>query len=462
MTRRSVRVALASLLLVVPYIAGAQRPAAPAPRNPAPPAPRTPHRDSPRPDTSTADFTVGGVRVILRRMSTSDVVAVNLYLLGGTRQLDARTAGTELFLLAASDQGSRRYPTQTMRRAIARTGSTFTLDATLDWTAVGFRGIRETFDSTWAIFADRLTAPALDSASVERVRTQLLSAVRQRHDDPDAFVESLADSVAFEGHPYSVPVTGTESTIAAISRADLRRYAAEQLVTSRMLLVVVGNVERARVERLVGATLARLPRGRYEWTLPPELPAPAGSKLATARRALPTNYILGRYVGPTASSPDYPAMHVASAILSGRLFQEIRTRRNLTYAIEAPLQERARASGGLYVTTVHPDSTLRLARAEIVRLQQEPVSQSTLDAAIALFITEYFLKNETNAQQADFLARAQLYRGDWRAASRFVSELRRVTPEDIRRVARTYMKRFSFAYVGDPARISARIIESFQ
>lgn len=457
MKRRLVRAALATLLLGIPSASPGQRPAPPAPRNPSHPAPRTSHLDS-----TTSDFTTGGVRVILRRMTTSDVVAVNLYLLGGTRQLDARTAGIELFLLAASDQGSVRYPTQAMRRAIARTGSTFTLDPTPDWTAVGFRGIRQTFDSTWAIFADRLMAPALDSASVERVRTQLLSAVRQRHDEPDALVLSLADSVAFEGHPYAIPIAGTESTVAALSRRDLRRYAAEQLVKSRMLLVVVGNIERARVERLVAATLGRLPRGHYLWALPPELPARPAPKLVVARRVLPTNYILGIYAGPSAASADYPAMQVASAILSGRLFQEVRTRRNLTYAIEAPLQERARASGGLYVTTVHPDSALRLAHAEIVRLQQEQVSQSTLDAAIALFITEYFLKNETNAQQADFLARAQLYRGDWRAASRFVSDLRRVTPYDVSRVARTYIKAISFAYVGDPALLSRRTIERFQ
>lgn len=455
MKRRLTGAALAIALAFPPVIA-AQRPAAPAP-------PRTTH-PAPRPaptDTGTSSFDIGGVRVLHRRMVTSDVVAVNLYLLGGTRQLDARNAGVELFLLAAAEQGTRRYPIQVMRRAIARTGSTFTLEPLLDWTAVGFRGIRETFDSTWTIFADRLTAPALDSASVERVRTQLLSAVRQRRDDPDALVASLADSAAFEGHPYAIPVTGTEATLASLTRLDLRRYGTEQLVTSRMLLVVVGNVERSRIERLVGATLARLPRGHYEWTLPPELPVPASTRLATARRVLPTNYVLGRYAGPAASSPDYPAMHVATAILSGRLFQEVRTRRNLTYTIEAPLEERARASGGLYVTTVHPDSALAAARDEIVRLQQEPVSQSTLDGAVALFITEYFLKNETNAQQADFLARAELYRGDWRAASRFVSELRRVTPDDIRRVARAYMKDLTFAFVGDPARLSRRIIESF-
>ena len=66
------------------------------------------------------------------------------------------------------------------------------------------------------------------------------------------------------------------------------------------------------------------------------------------------------------------------------------------------------------------------------------------------FITEYFLDNETNADQADFLAQAQLYRGDWRRANDFVADLRRVTPADIRRVANRYIRNVRFAYVGDP------------
>jgi zinc protease len=77
------------------------------------------------------------------------------------------------------------------------------------------------------------------------------------------------------------------------------------------------------------------------------------------------------------------------------------------------------------------------------------------------FITEYFLDNETNAAQADFLARAQLYEGDYQAADRFVNDLRRVTPEAVRRVARKYMKGFRFAYVGDPTKLNPRTFGLF-
>jgi zinc protease len=285
------------------------------------------------------------------------------------------------------------------------------------------------------------------------VRAQFLNAIRQRRDSPDALVEYLADSLTFAGSPYALVPSGTEHSISSITVADLHRYHDSQLVTSRMLLVVVGNVERSQIERLVSSTLAKLPRGDYVWK-PPVPPNSRTSQTIVEQRPLPTNYLRGYYIGPPATSPDYQALRIAAAVLSGRLFSEIRVRRNLSYAPEAPFVERAIASGGFYVTTGSPDQTLDILRTEMDNLKSGLVDPNALERLESQFITEYFLNNETNAEQANFLARAQLYRGDWHLASRFVDELRNVSPLDVRRVARTYMHDMRFAYVGDSSKFS--------
>jgi zinc protease len=410
-------------------------------------------------DTATARFDIAGVRVILRRNTASDVVAANLYLLGGTQQLTARTAGIEALLFAASERGTGHYSRAALQAAMARTGSVITIDPAEDWTLFGLRTLRGALDSSWAVFADRLVAPTLDPADVDVVRAQLVTAARQRRDQPDAEVTYLADSLAFTGHPYALAPDGTEESLAAITAEEVRRYHVEQVVTSRMLLVVVGNVDRPTVERLVRATLGRLPAGRYTWT--PPRPPPPRRAITVVRRELPTNYILGYYAGPLASHPDYAALRVASAVLSGSLFSEIRSRRNLTYAVDAPFIERAIATGGLYVTTVSPDTTLALMRRELDLLKTELLDRQALQRLVQRFITDYYLRNETNADQATALARAELYEGDYRAANRLVDRLRDVTPEDVRRVAQRYMRDFQFAYLGDPSRVSRTRLERF-
>ena len=220
-------------------------------------------------DTSTSEFNVDGVRVILRRNTATDVIAANLFLLGGVQQLAPETQGIEAFLLAASERGTKRYPKDALRVATNTTGSVISVEPEDDWTVFGLHATRTTFDSSWAIFADRVMSPTLDSADVELVRAQLLAAASQQRLHPDAELRIVADSLMFAGHPYSLSTEGTERSIASISRAMLRDYLTTQFVKSRMLLVVVGNVERLRLEQLVAVTLAKLPAGNYRWTPPP-------------------------------------------------------------------------------------------------------------------------------------------------------------------------------------------------
>lgn len=410
--------------------------------------------------TLTNSFEVSGIQVILRQSTANNVVAANLYLLGGTSRVTPANAGIEPLLLEVSDRGTKKYPRVVLRRKMSALGSEIVTSATDDWTMFGIKATTEVLDSTWAIFASRLMEPTLDPTDVALLRTQFLSGIRQRRDDPDALAEFLADSIAFSGHPYGIPVTGTEASISAIDAAALKAYHGSQIVKSRMLLVVVGNVSRAHIERLVRGSLGLLPAGSYKWTPPARLPE-RPSAVVVESRMLPTNYILGFYSGPLANSDDYQALRIATSVLTGRLFAEIRTRQNLTYDVHAPFVDRAASAGGLYVSTASPDTTLKLMRAAVTELQEGLLDREGLKRLEQQFLTEYFLDNETNGAQADFLARSQLYQGDYREADKFVDELRSVTPEAVRRVAQRYMKGIRFAYVGDPTKLRRELILRF-
>ena len=400
-----------------------------------------------------------GVRVIQRHTNTSIVVA-NLYLLGGVRQLTPATAGIESFLLDATERGTARYPKNSLRRAMARTGSEIVIAPRTDWTLVGLRTTASELDSTWAIFADRLMRPTLDSTEVELLRSQVVAGVKQRADSPDATLEYLADSTTFAGHAYALSPAGNEHSLAKISIAQLRAYHRTQFVTSRMLLVVVGDVPQSKITALVTETIGKLPSGSYSWVMPDTV-GTRPTDVAMERRPLPTNYIQGEFIGPLANSPDAPALRVASAVLSGRLFSEIRSKRNLTYAVSATYRDRGVTSAGLYVTTTAPDTTIALMRSEIRTLQQIEIETEFLRPLVQQFITEYFLDNETITAQADFLARAQLFRGDYRAGQRFVAELRAVTGADVQRVLRKYFTNIQWAYVGDPSRVRRERLLAF-
>jgi zinc protease len=405
------------------------------------------------PDTGTVRFEVAGVRVI-HRQTDNNLFFAKLYLLGGTQMVPPDQAGLEPFLLDVSERGTQRYPGAQLRRAIARTGVQMGLDADRDWTGFAMGATTDRLDSSWTLFTERLLHPTLAPEDIEFVRANTVAALAQREDDPESLLEYLADSVAFAGHPYGLAARGTVASLRRITRDELVAFHRERMQRSRMMLVVVGNVPRAKLQRMIQSTLGTLPQGDYRWAPPPSGQPRPGSSVHLLPRRLPTNYILGWWEGPPAGHPDVPALRVASAILSGRLFAEIRSRRNLTYAVEARFRDEALTSGGLYVTTTRPDTTLGLMRAEIRNLQTFQIPTENLRPLIQQFLTEYFMDNEASAEQADFLARAELYRGDFRAADRFVADLRAVTGEDVQRVARMYMRNLRFAYIGNPQQVN--------
>ena len=373
----------------------------------------------------TTSFDVSGVHVILRQNNANNVVAANLYLLGGARQVTEGNAGIEPILLDVSERGTQRYPKNALRRADVAAG-----ERDSQWRRVltgrcsEYRSSTEVFDSTWAIFADRVMRPTLAKSEVSLVKAQYLSGIRQRRDDPDALAEYLADSIAFVGHPYAVSVGGNEA-VASGSRFGHAPRLSPDAVRDVTNAAGRGRKHRSRAHRATGDPIDRTAPCGLHISGPPRPAYPnCKQRVVIERRQLPTNYILGYYSGPLANGRDYQALRVATSVLTGRMFAEIRTRQNLTYDVHAPFVDRAATAGGLYVSTVAPDTTLKLMRAAIVDLQQGMLDPAGLRQLEEQFITEYFLDNETNAAQADFLARSELYEGDYKEADRFVDELK--------------------------------------
>jgi zinc protease len=412
-------------------------------------------------ESLTTAYTVHGLQVIQRPAYGNEVVSVHLYLLGGTRQLTPATAGIERLAIEAAASGTRRYPGLRSNIALRRTGSRMWVYTDVDWTEFAFTGLDDQFDSTWTVFADRIVAPTLDSSAVTNARERLRVAIRRRREDPDVWVHEIADSVVFAGHPYGIDPDGTPESMDALTVADVRRYVAEQFVTSRMLLVIVGTVPRERVETAVAATLGTLPRGSYTWTPPPPPPEHPKATITVVNHGLNTNYLLGYYAGPTVTSSDYAAFHAATELLSGRLNSAVRERRSLSYDVGAPYYDHAIALGGVYASSVAPSLVVPVMRTQIQVCQEEPSSLGELREFLDQFITDYYLSHETNGEQASELARAQIYRGDYRRADAEFDAFRRVSVGDIRAAAQKYIRHIQFVYLGNASQFDPSLIKGF-
>jgi predicted Zn-dependent peptidase len=402
------------------------------------------------------EFEVNGLKVLVKKREGSLTVAAGLFIRGGARNITAENAGIEALMLDVSSEASANFPRARMRSELSRMGTLITYGINSDYSVLSLRCTRPNFERSWQMFSDVALHPSFTKEDVALIQQRQVTSRRDDNDDPDSYLQRLQDQVAYAGHPYLIRTEGTAESLSHLTPEDLRRYHQKILETSRLLLVMVGDLNPAQVRELVASSFGQLPRGNYKPEPMPQLTFEKSTVEVTAR-PLPTNYIQGLYTAPPPTSPDIDAMRIASSILRDRVFEEVRAKRNLSYAPDAFLRTQAANSGGIYVTAVDANQAVRVMLDEIMRLQREPISAQDIQAVVAQYLTSYYLGQETNNAQAGDLAQYELLGGGWRNSVEVIERLKAVTPADVQRVAQKYMRNIRFVVLGNPQSVNTQV-----
>jgi predicted Zn-dependent peptidase len=402
-------------------------------------------------ESLVTEFDVNGLKVIVKRRPGSQTVAAGLFVRGGARNITAQTAGVEALMWDVATEGTQSFPREALRKEEARMGTNLTYGVNYDYSALALGSTRQNFDRSWDIFTDVMLHPGFTAEDFQREKSRMVVARGNVNDVPDSFLEVLQSKIAYAGHPYLNDPDGTAESISRLTVEDVRRFHAQLMQTSRLLIVVVGDLDPATVRDRVAATFGKLPRGDYKQDAPPPL-AFAAPSVEFTQRDLQTNYVQGVFVAPPLTDPDIYPMRIASSLLNDRIFNEVRVRRNLSYAPSAFLRDQGANLGGIYVTTVgaNTNEAISVMLSEIGRLQHEPADPSELASEVSGYLTKYYIGQETNAAQAGELAKYELIGGGWRNSIHFLERLRAVTPADVQRVSRKYMRNLRFVVLGDP------------
>src|SRR4030095_16178123 len=365
------------------------------------------------------EFDVNGLKVILKRRASAPTYAAGLFIRGGARNITAANAGVENFALLAATEAGIKYPRQALRRELSRTGTKLSASSHSDYSEIGMSSPRENFDRIWDVFADVSMNPAYAADDVERVRQQIFAGLREAESVPDVALDRLKDRIVYSGHRYSNDVQGDQKTISALTPADLRAYHKKLMETSRLLLVVVGDIDPNELKSKVAATFGKLPRGDYK-----EQPLPAldfsKSTLDVTPRTIQTNYVKGVFNAPSLNNPDYFPMRVAMTILQQLVYEEVRVKRQLSYAPDAELDLSAAHSANIHVTAVDANQAVKVMLDQIGILKSNPIPERAISGMTGQFLTNYYVGQETNTAQVAELARYELLGGGWRNSFEFL------------------------------------------
>ena len=402
------------------------------------------------------EFDVNGLKVIVKRRASAPTVAGGLFIRGGARNVDEKTAGIENLMLTTAVEAGQKMPRATVRRELSRLGSGIGAGVSNDYSAVSFASTRANFDRVWEIFTEVTLNPAFTAQDVEQNRERILTALREQGTSPESALQTLHERAVYAGHPYANDVSGTAANLTRFTPADLRAFHKKVMQTSQLLLVFVGDLDAAELKTKIAASFGKLARGNYKEQPVPALEFSKGSLNVTARN-LPTNYVQGAFSAPSLRDPDYYAMRVATSVLATLVNQEVRVRRQLSYAPDAEMNNFAANSAVISVSSTDPSQAVSAMLDQIRLLQTRTLPDEIIDDVADFFLTKHYLALETNAAQVAEIARYELIGGGWRNSFEFLNGVRSVTPEAIKNVSNKYMKNIRFAYVGNETAINRSV-----
>jgi zinc protease len=398
--------------------------------------------------SDVSDFTSHGVHVILRSTKANQVVSAVLGFEGGLAYGETDNAvisGMTAAVIAQS--GSQNYPKSAYRDSLATLSTGIAGSGNLYHMMFTLQTVRPNFNSAWAIFSDVITHSQFDTLEFQKIAEQSVKAIEGRSTDPDGYSSFLADSL-WKGNSR----LNRASTIPEVEKLqipDLRAYRDQQFQRSRMVLVVVGNVTKAEMESKLAA-LESLPQGNFAWpkieTIAPQMdqylfvPKPAD---------FPTFYIEGRSPSADIRSEDWWAERVLIEYLDKRLFDEIRTKRNLSYTpFIFPSGNYTNFALAAGMQSVLPDSATRVMFDVFRQAQNNLLTPEELKRNKEGRITTYYYATQKNLRQAQALYTDQVEAGDWKLFFNIVPKTEQVTSQQVRDVARKYLHHMSFVLMG--------------
>src|SRR5262249_34163793 len=156
------------------------------------------------------------------------------------------------------------FPRERLRRELARTGTVLNAGVNRDYAGLTLGSTRQYFDVAWDIFVDASLNPGFAADDFERVKKQELISLSDDEDTPDSYLQLLTSRQIYAGHPYLNSPHGTTDTMSKLTLDDLKKYHRQIMETSRLLLVVVGDIDAKALQPKVAASFGKLPKGSYK------------------------------------------------------------------------------------------------------------------------------------------------------------------------------------------------------
>ena len=386
--------------------------------------------------------TPAGIEVWLKREPSIPIVAMEIAFEGGASLDPEGREGLANMVSGLLDEGAGDLDSRAFQDRLDDLSVRMSFDAGRDAFHGSLMTLTGNLDAAAELFGLALAAPRFDDGPVERIRGRILAGLARDEEDPHVRAWRAWRRAAFPDHVYGHPVDGTPESVAAIAAADLERFARTGFTRDRLHVAVVGDIARERTAVLVDAVFAGLPAAGAPLAFPDAVAAAGG--VTVIDMDVPQSAIVFGLPGPMRGDPDYYAASVLNKALGGgglntRLFEEVRKKRGLAYAVSSFLHPHRRA--GLWIGSAgtrneRAGETLEVIRDVLADVAENGVTDREIADAKAYLTGSFPLRLDSNEAIAGMLVAIQLFDLGVDYLDNRNGYIEAVAAADVRRVAR--------------------------
>jgi predicted Zn-dependent peptidase len=366
-------------------------------------------------------------------------ISIGVWLTRGSRHETAEQGGIAHFVEHMLFKGTATRSAEDIAQAIDSIGGQLDAFTAKEYASYYIKVLDEHLPLALDILSDIVRNPAFTPDDVEREKKVVVEEIKMVEDTPDDLVHELFTQSFWENHSLGRPILGTKETVESFTPAVLRDYFTNAYTARNLIVAAVGNLEHAHVRELVEQKFGSLTEpGEPTVDLAPRVVP----RIQVRNKELEQSHLCMGVSSYPQNHDDRYASYVLNTLLGGsmssRLFQNVREKRGLAYAVFSGLSAyRDAGTFTVYAGCANEavGEVVDLIVEELRGVKNTPVAEAELQRSKDHLKGSLMLSLENTASRMSHLARQEIYFDRQFGLDETLNGIGRVTTDDVQRVA---------------------------
>jgi predicted Zn-dependent peptidase len=400
-----------------------------------------------------------GIRVIYKVLPGTHSVSTGIFVKMGSRYENQSLSGVSHFIEHLLFKGTKKRNYRQIKESIEGVGGTFNGFTSEEATCYWIKILGEYVGLSIDVLADMIQNPLLKDNDVEKERRVIIEEINMYRDIPGKYVFEIFDGTLYSEHPLGQPIAGTSETMDKITKKGISNHIKNSYTAENIVVSISGNISENALFKSVEKHLSSVEKKRKN-TCKKWQRKSIGPRINIVKKKTEQTHIVMGGLAPSRFNENRYPLTVMNTILGGnmssRLFNRIREKMGLAYAIKSMTKHYQDTGTYLVYAGVSPDNTEKSVEAvvdEMQKIKEHGVKKIEVERAKKFVTSQILMGLEDNLEYMLWLGEQKLFRNKPVTIKEVLEKINAVSIEQIKDIAVELFKpeNFCLALIGPKA-----------